>query len=88
MAIRNRCGYNQFVKVQGKTTIYEMMDTLRSRKSSGAGKLIDLTSRFYAVNLSDCKDVTELSNVTGRAYVRSDREGYYNKKNQLRRKRA
>jgi hypothetical protein len=62
MAIRNRCGYNQFVKVQGKTTVYEMMDTLRAGKSSGAGKLIDLTSRFYAVNLSDCKDVTDLSN--------------------------
>ncbi|KAH9204372.1 hypothetical protein DL95DRAFT_319587, partial [Leptodontidium sp. 2 PMI_412] len=29
IAIRNRCGYNQFVKVQGKTTIYKMMDTLR-----------------------------------------------------------
>jgi hypothetical protein len=39
-----------------------MIDTLRAGKSSGAGKLIDLTSRFYTVNLSDCKDVTELSN--------------------------
>jgi hypothetical protein len=29
-----------------------------------------------------------MSCITGRAYVRSDREGYYNKKNQLRRKKA
>jgi hypothetical protein len=59
--VQNRCGYNQYKKIQSLTTVYEMMAALQAGKSTGSGKLIDLTSRFYAVNLSDCKNVTELS---------------------------
>jgi hypothetical protein len=38
-----------------------MLTVLRAGRTAGAGRLIDLTTRFYAVTLSDCKDVTELS---------------------------
>lgn len=61
MAIRNRCGYNEYKKVHDKTRVYDMLDTLKTGRTGGAGRLIDLTTKFYAVTLAECKDVTELS---------------------------
>jgi hypothetical protein len=62
MAIRSRCGYNPYNAVKDLKTVYEMIEALRKlTKTSGTGALIDLTSRFYAKNLSDCKNVTEFS---------------------------
>jgi hypothetical protein len=54
------------MKIQGKAHVYDMLDTLKAGRTGGAGKLIDLTSKFYAVTLAEYKDVTELSSTLSR----------------------
>jgi hypothetical protein len=61
-AIKNRCGYNNWKKVETLNRVYQMLDTLRLGRSTGAGKLIDLTTRFYALTLAECKNISDFSN--------------------------
>jgi hypothetical protein len=43
--------------------VYNILDTLKVGRTGGAGKLINLISKFYAVTLAEYKDVTELSSI-------------------------
>jgi hypothetical protein len=38
-----------------------MIDLLRAGRKTGARKLIELTTRFYVSNLSDCESITDFS---------------------------
>jgi hypothetical protein len=61
MAIRSKCGYNNYQKVKSKTRVYQMLDVLRASREKGSGKLMELTTRFYALYLADCKSVADFS---------------------------
>jgi hypothetical protein len=61
MAIRSKCGYNNYQKVKSKTRVYQMLDVLRAGREKGSGKLMELTTRFYALHLADCKSVADFS---------------------------
>jgi len=61
MAIRSKCGYNNFQKIKAEKRAYKMLAILRSGRSTGAGKLIELTTRFYGLTLADCKSVADFS---------------------------
>ena len=61
MAIRSKCGFNNYQKIKTKTRVYQMIDVLRAGRETGAGKLMELTTRFYALNLSDCESIADFS---------------------------
>jgi hypothetical protein len=41
--------------------VYEMIDVLRAGREMGSGKLMELTTRFYGLHLSDCESVADFS---------------------------
>jgi gag-polypeptide of LTR copia-type len=61
MAIRSKCEYNNYQKVKSKTRVYQMLDVLRAGREKGSGKLMELTTRFYALHLADCKSIADFS---------------------------
>ena len=61
MAIRSKCGYLNYQKIKNTTRVYQMVDILRAGREMGSGKLMELTTRFYALHLADCKSVADFS---------------------------
>jgi hypothetical protein len=61
MAIRSKCGYNNYQKVKALCWVYNILDVLWSGRSTGAGKLIELTTRFYSLTLADYKSIADFS---------------------------
>lgn len=61
MAIRSKCGFNNYQKVKPKIRVYHMIDVLRAGREMGSGKLMELTTRFYALHLADCESIADFS---------------------------
>jgi hypothetical protein len=61
-AVRNRCGFNYHKDVQGMTRVYQILNTLAETRTTGAGRLNELFTKFYRISLADCKNVSELAN--------------------------
>jgi hypothetical protein len=61
MAIRSKCAFNNVKKIDGMTRAYQMVDKLKSGREMGSGRLIELTTRFYALHLTDCESVADFS---------------------------
>jgi hypothetical protein len=61
MAVRSKCEYNNYQKIKDKKRVYQMLDILRARRETGSGKLMKLTTRFYALHLADCKSISDFS---------------------------
>jgi len=62
MAIRSKCGFNNFKKVKYLTRVYKMVDILYAGYEIGSRKLMKLTTRFYSLYFSDCKSIADFSN--------------------------
>lgn len=61
MAIRSKCAFNNVKKTDGMTRAYQMIEKLKSGREMGSGRLIELTTRFYALHLADCESVADFS---------------------------
>ncbi|KAN0111139.1 hypothetical protein V8E51_007526 [Hyaloscypha variabilis] len=61
MAIRSKCEFNNYQKIKPYTRVYQILDILRAGREMGSGKLIELTTRFYALHLIDCKGIADFS---------------------------
>jgi hypothetical protein len=61
MAIRSKCAFNNFKKVEHLTRVYEMIDVLRAGCEMGSEKLMELTTRFYGLHCSDCENIADFS---------------------------
>jgi hypothetical protein len=61
MAIRSKCGFNNVKKIENMMRAYQMIDKLHSGREMGSGRLIELTTRFYALHLADCDSVADFS---------------------------
>jgi hypothetical protein len=61
MAIHSKCGYNNYQKVKLKTRAFQMIEILHAGWETGTGKLMELTTHFYALNLMDCEGIADFS---------------------------
>jgi hypothetical protein len=61
MAIRSKCGFNNVKKIESMKRAYQMIEKLHSGREMGSGRLIELTTRFYALHLADCESVADFS---------------------------
>jgi hypothetical protein len=61
MAIRSKCGFNNVKKIGDMTRAYEMIEKLKAGREMGSSRLIELTTKFYALHLADCESVADFS---------------------------
>ena len=61
MAIRSKCGFNNIKKISDMIRAYEMIKKLKAGREMGSGRLIELTTKFYALHLADCESVADFS---------------------------
>ena len=61
IAIRSKCGFNNMKKISDMTRAYEMIEKLKAGREMGSGRLIELTTKFYALHLADCESVADFS---------------------------
>lgn len=61
MGIRSKCEYNNSQKISPFNRVYQVLEVLKAGRESGSGKLMELTTRFYALNLADCKSMSDFS---------------------------
>jgi hypothetical protein len=61
MVIRSKYRYNNYQKIKTLNRIYKILDILRKRRSTSTGKLIELTTKFYAFILADYKSIADFS---------------------------
>jgi hypothetical protein len=61
MIICSKYRYNNYQKIKTLNRVYNMLDMLCRGRSTGAGKLIELTTKFYALIFADYKSITDFS---------------------------
>jgi hypothetical protein len=61
MAIRSKVGFNNLKKIGEMTRAYEMVEKLKAGREMGSGRLIELTTKFYALHLADCDSIADFS---------------------------
>jgi hypothetical protein len=61
MAIRSKVGFNNLKKIGEMTRAYEMVKKLKAGREMGSGRLIELTTKFYALHLADCESMADFS---------------------------
>jgi hypothetical protein len=61
ITIRSKYGYNNYQKIKALNRVYKILDILRKGRSTSAGKLIELTTKFYALTLADYNSIADFS---------------------------
>jgi hypothetical protein len=61
MAIRSKCGFNNVKKIGDMTRAYKIIEKLKAGHEMGSGRLIELTTKFYALHLADYESVADFS---------------------------